>query len=165
VNQPPDLPSDYHSIEPLPNFRVEQEEPPKIYVFKPKYFLTLGLQKASFSEYLPLDRTLVDRLTLRRKIVSEHKQVVLGALPDSLPAVSEYHKWLIGDYLPDCYPTVYKRSPAVLTDNEIKRFTTCSTNGTSIPLEPPSDPEDVLRILAESVDTELFFLKAEYYGD
>ncbi|USP79384.1 hypothetical protein yc1106_06658 [Curvularia clavata] len=159
----PELPSDYDRIRPLPDFQLKQENPLKLYPWKPKSYLTLGTQNLCFSEYLPLDCTLPDRLRLRRKIVSKYEEVVLSAMPSSVPAIREFYRWLIGNYLPNRYPNVYRSYPAQHLSNETRGFITCSIDGTKLPLEPPTEPHDILRIIAENVDAEFFFLQARKY--
>lgn len=84
-------------------------------------------------------------------------------MPSSGPAIREFYKWLIGDYLPGRYPSVYRRCSAPSPSSKTGGFITCSADGTNIPLEPPSEPHEMLRILAENVDAEFFFLKSQKF--
>ncbi|EWG55862.1 hypothetical protein FVEG_13804 [Fusarium verticillioides 7600] len=88
-----ELPSDYNDIEPLEDFDLNTAEPVQTRPWKPKYHLTMGLEKCNFSDILPIDKTLEERLALRRKIVREHSDVVIASDPCSGAAVKEFYSY------------------------------------------------------------------------
>ncbi|KAF5570206.1 hypothetical protein FPHYL_1482 [Fusarium phyllophilum] len=86
-----ELPSNYNDIEPLEDFDLNTAEPVQTRPWKPKYHLTMGLEKCTFSDIIPIDKTLEERLALRRKIVSEHSDMVIASEPSSEAAVKEFY--------------------------------------------------------------------------
>ncbi|ENH73502.1 hypothetical protein FOC1_g10008995 [Fusarium oxysporum f. sp. cubense race 1] len=87
-----ELPSDYNDIEPLEDFDLDKAEPVQTRPWKPKYHLTMGLEKCTFSDIIPIDKTLEERLALRRKIVREHSDMVIASEPCSEAAVKEFYQ-------------------------------------------------------------------------
>ncbi|KAG5812307.1 hypothetical protein H9Q74_004618 [Fusarium xylarioides] len=145
------LPSDYNDIEPLEDFDLNTAEPVQTRPWKPKYHLTMGVEKCTFSDIIPIDKSLEDRLALRRKIVREHSDMVIASDPCSEAAVKEFYVWMIKTYLPRRYPSLYRSEGDMLV----------GPASTRLPLDPPSDVNAVLRLLAENIDTEFFFLKRQ----
>ncbi|RBA22540.1 hypothetical protein FPRO05_00887 [Fusarium proliferatum] len=146
-----ELPSDYNDIEPLEDFDLDNAEPVQTRPWKPKYHLTMGLEKCTFSDILPIDKTLEERLALRRKIVTEHSDMVIASDPCSEAAVKEFYIWMVRTYLPRRYPSLYHS----------KGDTLLGPASTKLPLDPPNDVKAVLSLLAENMDTELFFLQRQ----
>ncbi|KAI1014376.1 hypothetical protein LB504_012243 [Fusarium proliferatum] len=146
-----ELPSDYNNIEPLENFDLDNAEPVQTRPWKPKYHLTMGLEKCTFSGIIPIDKTLEERLALRRKIVAEHSDMVIASEPCSEAAVKEFYVWMVRTYLPQRYPSLYHS----------KGNTLFGPASTKLPLGPPNDVKAILLLLAENIDAELFFLQRQ----
>lgn len=66
--------------------------------------------------------------------------------------MDEFYTWLFGTYLPRRYPTAYKLGNEALEGPE---------PGMSVPLEPPSNIDKTLRIIAQNSYQEYFFLHWE----
>jgi hypothetical protein len=145
------LPSDYNDIEPMEDFDLKTAESVQTRPWKPKYHLTMGLEKCTFSDIIPIDKTLEERLTLRRKIVREHFNMVIASDPCSDSAVREFYVWMVNKYLPRRYPCLYRLEGGMLV----------GPGTTHLPLNPPDDVNAILRLLAENVDAELFFLQRQ----
>ncbi|EXA32997.1 hypothetical protein FOVG_15803 [Fusarium oxysporum f. sp. pisi HDV247] len=143
-----ELPSDYNDIEPLEDFDLDKAEPVQTRPWKSKYHLTMGLEKCTFSDIIPIDKTLEERLALRRKIVREHSDMVIASEPCSEAAVKEFYLWMVKTYLPRRYSSLYCLEADMLV----------GPASTRLPLDPPSDVKTILRLLAENIDAELFFL-------
>ncbi|KAF5624809.1 uncharacterized protein FTJAE_10156 [Fusarium tjaetaba] len=146
-----ELTSDYNDIEPLKDFDLKTAEPVQTRPWKPKYHLTMGLEKCTFSDIMPIDKTLEKRLALRRKIVTEHSNMVIASESCSEAAVKEFYEWMVKTYLPRRYPSLYRLEGDMLV----------GPASTELPLDPPNDANKILRLLAENVDAELFFLKRQ----
>ncbi|KAF5599516.1 hypothetical protein FPANT_3350 [Fusarium pseudoanthophilum] len=111
----------------------------------------MGLEKCTFSDIMPIDKTLEERLALRRKIVTEHSDMVIASESCSEAAVKEFYEWVVKTYLPRRSPSLYRLEGDVLV----------GPASTKLPLDPPNDADKVLRLLAENIDAELFFLKRQ----
>ncbi|OHE92215.1 hypothetical protein CORC01_12451 [Colletotrichum orchidophilum] len=146
-----EVPSDYNNIQPLDSFDFAKTEPIQLRPWKPKFHLTMGLENATFSDILPLDNTLVDRLALRRRVVAQHREMVTSANPCSESAVKEFYIWLVRTYLPRRYPDIYTCGEDMLFGPE----------STAMPTNPPDNVRDVLGLIAENVDAEFFFLQRQ----
>jgi hypothetical protein len=146
-----ELPSDYNDIQPLEDFDLDKAEPVQTRPWKPKYHLTMGLEKTTFSDVMPIDRTLEERLALRRKIVNKHSDMVIASEPCSETAVKEFYVWMVRTYLPRRYPSIYHS----------KGDTLFGPASTKLPLNPPNDVKTILHLLAENIDAELFFLQRQ----
>ncbi|KAF5692404.1 hypothetical protein FDENT_2926 [Fusarium denticulatum] len=111
----------------------------------------MGLEKCNFSDIIPIDKTLEERLALRRKIVSEHSDMVIASESCSKAAVKELYEWMVKTYLPRRYPSLYRSEGDILV----------GPASTKLPLDPPNDVDKILRLLAENIDAELFFLQRQ----
>lgn len=74
-----------------------------------------------------------------------------GHLPRGTESVAELYSYLLQDYLPARYPTMFKLSP----DGNMFENT---VTGASFPVQPPQDPNLALRSLGETVEEDLFLL-------
>lgn len=162
----------YQDITPLPNFDWKTTEPLKQRPFKAKYHLTMGpspfpsrlqsrlpapgVTNTSFSELIEIDKTYLARLQLRKQIMRDHREVVLQAAPDAIPAVNELYTWLTSTYLPKRFPTMF-----TLTETALLNRVTSE----SMPLTPPSDPIKALETLGENVDEDILLLLPSGDGD
>ncbi|KAF4343939.1 hypothetical protein FBEOM_2096 [Fusarium beomiforme] len=111
----------------------------------------MGLEKTTFSETMPIDNTLEERLDLRRRIVNEHPDMVIASEPRSDTAVKEFYVWMVTKYLPQRYPSIYR----------CKDDTLLGPASTKLPLNPPNNVKTVLHLIAENIDVEIFFLQRQ----
>lgn len=83
--------------------------------------------------------------------MAENGPTTVGAVPMGHGAVDELYSFLLRDYLPARYPTMFEVS---------EDGTTFCNNVTNVrsPLEPPEDPLAALRILGETVEDDIFLL-------
>ncbi|KAM0159902.1 hypothetical protein ACHAPC_004974 [Botrytis cinerea] len=102
-----------------------------------------------------MDRTYLDRLTVRTNVIREHTPTVVQALPSSYAAVQELYTYLIAKYLPTRFPTIYSLHPTSLLNK---------ATGHHIPLAP-SSPIEALRILGTNIDTDFLLLVTSPDGD
>ncbi|KAK1149343.1 hypothetical protein N8T08_006566 [Aspergillus melleus] len=163
------------TIEPLTPFDWNATEPEKHRPYKPKYNLTMSIEKTTLSDLLAIDNTYLDRITLRRQIMAEHEETVLAANDDiAFPAIQEFYVWMLGTYLPDRYPDLFVLtadpnlpslpSPRSSTAN---LYLYSKVTHESYPLTlPESTPGiDILRRLGGLVEDDILFLLPSADGD
>ncbi|KAF6838338.1 hypothetical protein CPLU01_02450 [Colletotrichum plurivorum] len=138
-------------IEPLSNFDWQQTPPAKHRPFKPVYHITMAIQASPPDELIIIDSNYLDRVTERRDVIKQHGSVVLGAVPEGIAALHEVWTYLLSDYLPKRYPTMFS-----LSDDGLRFHN--KVTGVSLPLTPPEDPDAALRALGETVEDDLFLL-------
>lgn len=98
-----------------------------------------------------MDRNYHDRVLERRQLTTQHPTTVVGAIPRGEAAVDELYSYLMVDYLPRRFPTMF----ALEQDGNIFRNT---ITGATFPTQTPQDPKEALKILAETVDDDIFLL-------
>lgn len=81
----------------------------------------------------------------------QHPSIVVGAIPQGKPAVQELYTFLMSDYLPSRFPSMFSL-------DQDKRMFRNAVTGKSSPVIPPSDPVEALRILGETVEDDMFLL-------
>ncbi|KAL2264162.1 hypothetical protein VTK26DRAFT_1280 [Humicola hyalothermophila] len=124
----------------------------------------MALQASTPSELIAIDNNYLARVTDRRRILAEHSPTVLGVTPPGHAPIRELYAYLLGTYLPARYPgmfqlvhhddpgaTAARRSFSVSFRNRV-------TNLVSPLQPPPADPLEMLRILGETVEDDLFLL-------
>ncbi|KAL7628506.1 hypothetical protein AAE478_000021 [Parahypoxylon ruwenzoriense] len=135
---------------PLTEFDWEATEPQHFRPFKPIYYITMALKSANPSDLIIIDRNYVSRIRGRQVTMANHAGHALGCIQPGLEAVQEVYSYLLGEYLPTKYPTLFSRDDK-LFQNRI--------TGASLPLLTPDDPIAVLRSLGETVEDDMFFLR------
>lgn len=139
------------SVEPMTNFQWEEKEPLKFRPFKPRYHITMALQNSPPSELIVMDCNYKDHILDRRQLMKQHPSIVVGAIPQGKAAVQELYTYLMSDYLPKRYPTMFSLSDDGKTfRNQVME--------TSFPTLPPDDPIEALRTLGETIEDDVFLL-------
>ncbi|KAI5456029.1 hypothetical protein BGZ63DRAFT_98876 [Mariannaea sp. PMI_226] len=149
---PVDNPSEKLSaIEPLEAFDWKQADRRQLRIFKPVYHISMGIKSDTPSELITIDEDYLDRIALRQKLIAKYPDDVHGCVPGGEAAVRELYHYLMVQYLPVRFPTLFTLS----ADN-----TTLLNHVTRrpFPTSPPSDSLAALRILGETVEEELFLL-------
>ncbi|EER26447.1 hypothetical protein CPC735_006190 [Coccidioides posadasii C735 delta SOWgp] len=162
--------SKFPEIEPLEDFEWEKTEPLQFRPFKPKYHLTMALENLDPSELIPMDNTYKERIDIRRQLLKDHYDVVLGVNKNKLgeedprvrAAVGELYQFVLGNYLPTRYPKMFKLLEAnfesgktMLVQNQITREMLPTT------LSPGRPTIMALETLAKTVDEEMLILLPE----
>ncbi|KAK5991767.1 Upstream activation factor subunit spp27 [Cladobotryum mycophilum] len=142
-------------IEPLVDFDWKTTEPVKYRPFKPTYYISMGLRADSPSNLITIDMDYLDRVTLRRSLISQQGSGVHACLPEGTGPVRELYTYLLQEYLPARYPSMFK-----LSGQHFENLVT----GTSHPTTPPEDPAAALRALGETVEEDMFLLLEEEKG-
>jgi hypothetical protein len=101
-----------------------------------------------------MDSNYLDRVTGRRKIIADHTPTVLGTIPSGHAPVSELYKYLLGTYLPTRYPTMF----SLIQTKAQTQLHNKATNLTFPLHPPPSSPSEMLQILGETVEDDMFLL-------
>lgn len=117
----------------------------------------IALKADTPSELITIDTDYLDRVSLRRQIISKHGALVHGCLPAGVEAVHELYQFLLRDYLPSRFPTMFQ-----LQDHG-RQFENLVT-GQKFSTAVPDDPAAALRILAETVEEDMFLLVGEPEG-
>lgn len=90
-------------------------------------------------------------MTLRRSLIDEKGHAVHGYLPRGKESVAELYTYLLRDYLPARYPTMFRIGPdGTVFENTV--------TGRTVPIQPPEDADAALRTLGETVEEDLFLL-------
>lgn len=117
-----------------------------------------------------MDTNYLDRVTARRATLAEHGSVVHGVTPAGHAAVAELYAYLLGTYLPARYPSMFELITSTITpargqQQPTKLFRNKVTN-LAFPLHPPpSDPCEMLRVLGETVEDDMFLLLRDLNPD
>ncbi|GAB1194713.1 hypothetical protein APSETT444_003959 [Aspergillus pseudonomiae] len=148
-------PNCYPPVEPLPDFGWKTKEPIRIRPFKPKYHLTMSIQEGTVSELIEIDKNYLDRIQLRKRIMTEHPETVLAAEDCVKPVVDEFYTWLVGAYLPTRYPRMFQLRPSA---GEKQASLHSLVTDEIFSLSPEQNPLDTLRIMGGLVEDDLLFL-------
>lgn len=143
------------SINPLPEFKWETTDPLQFRPFKPIYYITMALKSTTPSDLIRIDCNYLSRIQERKVTMAKHENHTLGCLPSGAEAVQEVYSYLLGEYLPARYPTLFSRDDKVFRNR---------VTGASISLLPPNDPIAALRRLGETVEDDMFFLRETVEG-
>ncbi|EFQ35552.1 uncharacterized protein GLRG_10696 [Colletotrichum graminicola M1.001] len=138
-------------IEPLSEFDWRQNDPTNYRSFKPVYHITMAIQASAPEDLIIFDKAYLDRVTNRRRILKENTSKVAGAVPEGIPALHETWTYLLSEYLPTRYPTMFSLSEdGAIFQNHITNI--------SLPTTPPEDPDIALQALGETVEDDIFLL-------
>jgi hypothetical protein len=99
-----------------------------------------------------MDKNYADRVAIRRSLIQQHGARVHGCLPSGESAVHELYCFLLGTYLPQRYPTMFR----VTADGKI--FHNLVTGRTFPTVPATSDMAAALRNLGETVEDDIFLL-------
>lgn len=109
-----------------------------------------GIQNDTISNLITVDSQYLERTTLRRHVISEYNDTVHGYIPGSEAAVYELYSYILTHQLPKRFPALFK-----VQSGEFHNLVTGKTS----PANPPKDPRLCLRILAETIEEDVFLLK------
>ncbi|KAL8367688.1 hypothetical protein RB599_003537 [Gaeumannomyces hyphopodioides] len=138
-------------ILPLKGFRWDQATPQAFRPFKPIYHITMGIQSSTPSELIEIDSSYLDQVGYRRRILAENAATVTGSVPEGVLPAQELYRFLLAEYLPTRYPDMFA------LETRGAEFRNKAT-GRSFPTAPPRDVLELLRILGENVEDDLFLL-------
>ncbi|KAH7312696.1 hypothetical protein B0I35DRAFT_60549 [Stachybotrys elegans] len=139
------------AIEPLCSFDWTKQDPLRPRPFKPTYNITMGLQADTISNLIVIDKTYRQNIELRREIIATHGKTVHGLVPEGADSIRELYEFLMVDYLPVRYPTLFQLSPDKMVMHNL-------ATGKSFPTRAVEDLDQSLRIIAETVEDDFFLL-------
>ncbi|CAK7212614.1 hypothetical protein SEUCBS140593_001562 [Sporothrix eucalyptigena] len=142
-------------IEPLADLDYTTVRPERIYKFADRYNLTMGLRKTTVNTITRIDQQYVERIGERKKILDQYPGA-LGCIPSGEAMVRDFYTFLVTHYLPKRYPTVFVLGEKSLHNRILNDH---------LPLTPPTDIIDVLRIIALTVDEDFLMLQPDADGD
>lgn len=106
------------------------------------------------SELIDMDKTYRDQILLRRQIIEEQGNNVVGCNPIATAAVYELYNYIFGAYLPKRYPSMF-----VMVETEKRSYTLNRVMKEEIPLVPiPTSATECLSILGSHIDTDFSIL-------
>lgn len=111
-----------------------------------------AIQANTPSELITIDQDYLSRISLRRDLIAHHGATVHGLVPSGEPAVRELYAYLLTDYLPARFPSLFSLS-------RDKALFVNSVTGKSFPTAAPPDATAALRILGETVEEDFFLLR------
>jgi hypothetical protein len=118
-----------------------------------------GLQTRKMSDFILMDNTYLEMIRLRRKLIAQHIDEVVGVNPVASDAVQELYLWLFGTYLPKRYPSMFKLVDKLPTDQEHSPARVCNlVLEELIILDPIPEPLDCLKIMGSQIDCEFAIL-------
>lgn len=144
-------------VEPLTSFDWTAKKPLAFRPFKPVYHITMAVQNSSPADLIVMDHNYEDRVLERRQLMAENPTIVLGAIPRAKEAVEETYSFLLSQYLPQRFPTMFSLSD----DGKIFRN---GITGASFPTLPPDDSVQALRRLGETIEDDIFLLHETEQG-
>ncbi|RYP58911.1 hypothetical protein DL770_010327 [Monosporascus sp. CRB-9-2] len=110
----------------------------------------MALRSTTPSDLIVIDTNYLSRIQQRKRIMAEYKPHVLGCIPEGIGPVHEVYSYILGDYLPARYPSLFSR-------NE-KSFRNHVTDD-CLPIDPPDDPVAALSALGKTVEDDMFLLR------
>jgi len=102
-----------------------------------------------------MDKQYAERLIERQKILDTHPNA-LKCLPSAVGMVNELYEYLIHNYLPARYPTMFRVGA---------KYTTNLVTGKLLPSTAPADPIEALRLMAVNIDEDFLMLLPAEDGD
>lgn len=111
----------------------------------------MGVQASSSSDLIVIDQDYAEKMEYRRKVMQESLETVVGAVPEGLAPAQELYTHLLADYLPARYPDMFSLDEDKQTFHSHVTGHNCST-------VPPQDVVQLLRLLGEIVEDDLFLL-------
>ena len=109
-----------------------------------------------------IDKYYVDRMTMRKELMQEHMDQIIGHTSLAAQSIDELYSWMVTSFLPTRFPTVFTKMVNPDTGN-IELFNMITSD--YIPLQPAPSPEQTLRNLAIMVEEDFMFLLPAEDGD
>ncbi|EXJ88121.1 hypothetical protein A1O1_05049 [Capronia coronata CBS 617.96] len=144
-------------IDPLTDFDWANTEPDRIYKFNDTYHLTMGLRNTTINTIVHMDQQYLERMVERESIINKYPGA-LDCLPSARPMVDELYSYLVTEYLPKRFPTMFRLSPSTESLQNLVK-------DEHLPLDPPSDVQKTLRLMSLNVDEDFLMLLPSPDGD
>ena len=122
-----------------------------------------GLQKTDVNGITQMDRQYAERIHARKDIVRQYPGA-LDCLDSGVAMLSELYEFLVQAYLPQRYPTIFRRLDDSCDDSGGAFLENLVTHE-RLPLTAPTDRYDTLRKINSSVDEDFLMLLPSPDGD
>ncbi|KIW28565.1 uncharacterized protein PV07_08219 [Cladophialophora immunda] len=152
-------------IEPLPDFKWHDAPRSIIHPYQQADNLSFGMQTIPISELISIDRTYLDNINERIRVIQKNEDSVIGCEPGAEAAVRELYVWLVDNYLPQRFPTIFRIEGGEEVGRHI--LSTSSSEGSclknlvtlqSYSLQPPSSPLAALEVIGSLVDEDMLLM-------
>lgn len=151
-------------IQGLHDFKWREQKPLQIRVFKPKYYLTMSIQKLDPSEMVLMDNNYLDRIAYRKRILKDFPHIAIGVNNKSkaYPAVRELYLWFAQTYLPTRFPTMFTLRSRATKEGLQTTYLHNLVTGDDLPVSPVlPDVAGMLELMGNTLDDDFFFLMEE----
>ena len=109
-----------------------------------------GIKKSTKQDWIRIDRNYLERMALRKKLVTQHPETCVGTSEIANPAVRELYEEVMLDLLPKRFPTMFR-----IKGDIFYNLLTGSRHRISSAL---LDHASMLRHLAENVEEDFHFM-------
>lgn len=109
-----------------------------------------GIKKSTKQDWIRIDRHYLERIALRKKLVTQHPETCVGTSEIANPAVRELYEEVMLDLLPKRFPTMFR-----IKGDVFYNLLTGSRHRISSAL---LDHTSMLRHLAENVEEDFHFM-------
>ena len=116
-----------------------------------------GLQKTDINRITHIDKTYAERIQARQEIVRQYPGA-LDCLDSAVGMVNELYEFLVQEYLPHRYPTIFRLDSST---DVVENLVTDE----SLPLTAPVDRYETLRKINRNVDEDFLMLLPSPDGD
>ena len=152
-----DVPTTTHDVDPLPSFEYSSIEPSSHRPFKTKRHVVMGLKRIAKTESIAIDWDYLERINLRKRLISDHPDITVGTSKAANPAIWELYEDIILSYLPRRYPTMFCISNGI--------FHNLITNSHYSISAARRDPTMMLKQLGENVEEDFYFMCPNSNGE
>jgi hypothetical protein len=104
-----------------------------------------------------MDQQYLERMAERERIITKYPGA-LDCLPSARPMVDELYTYLVTEFLPARFPTMFRISRSTSTLHNVIK-------DEHLPLEPPSDVQQTLQLICLNVDEDFLMLLPSPDGD
>jgi hypothetical protein len=108
------------------------------------------LRNTTINSIIHMDQQYLDRMAERERIITQYPGA-LDCLPRGREMVDELYTYLVTEYLAKRFPTMFRLSPATRSLHNL-------ITDKHLPLDPPSDVQQTLRLIALNVDEDFLML-------
>lgn len=121
----------------------------------------MATEKITFDDLIAIDKTYLERIRLRRKVMDENPTEAVAHLPGSEAMINELYSWLFSIYLPRRFPSMFLLIAPMKDASDAKTrdlFLRNRVTNESIPITPPADPNKALYTISANIDNDFLLL-------
>lgn len=153
-------------IQTLRTFDYSNVEPIKYRPFQNKHHVTMGMfdhtmfvpaltsvpgiKKTTKQDWIRIDRNYLERIALRKNLLTYYPKICIGTSETANPAVRELYEEVMLDLLPKRFPRMFR-----IRRDMFHNLVTGTRHRISSALQ---DPASMLRHLAENVEEDFYFM-------